>query len=193
LRRFSVDEYHSLIAQGYFAHDERFELLEGLIVHKMSRDPLHDAYLAQGRRLLNFRLPAGWHIRVQSAVTTLDSEPEPDLAVVRGTELDYLSHHPGPAEVSLIVEVSNTSLTEDRNWKGMLYARAGFEVYWILNLNHARIEVYSDPSGPDADPTYRRRQDYGIGQLIPLTIDGIAVAPVPVAELLPTAVQPQQP
>src|SRR5688500_14030968 len=63
-RRFSVDEYHQLIRDGYFAHDERFELLDGLIIRKMPKDPVHEAALGQARKVLAARLPVGWHIRV---------------------------------------------------------------------------------------------------------------------------------
>jgi Uma2 family endonuclease len=187
MRTFTVEEYHWLIAQDFFAQDERFELLDGLIVNKMARDPIHDASLAASRRVLDARLPTGWHVRVQSAVTTGSSEPEPDLAIVRGTEFDYVSRHPGAADAELLVEVANSSLSSDRDWKGPIYARAGFPVYWIINLVHMRVEVYTDPSGPDPAPTYRRRRDFSIGASILLTIANAAVAPIAVADLLPPA------
>jgi len=187
VRTFTVDEYHWLIANGFFADDERCELLDGLIVNKMSRDPIHDACLAAGRRVLDSRLPQGWHIRVQSAVTTTRSEPEPDLTIVRGAEFDYLSRHPGAADVELLVKVANTSLSSDREWKGPLYAEAGFSTYWIINLIDMRVEVYSDPTGPDPAPAYRRRQDFLMGDSIPLTIGGPPVQPIAVADLLPPA------
>lgn len=185
IRRLSVAEYHDLIDRGFFARDERYELLEGFIVQKMTRGSIHDASLGHVRRFFDRIAPPGWFVRVQSAVTTDDSEPEPDLAVVRGTDFDYLSRHPGHADTALLVEIGNTSTAEDRKWKGRLYARAGFAVYWILNLADRRIEVYTDPTGPDPAPAYRRREDYGIGQSVPLTVGGVAVAAVPVADLLP--------
>jgi Uma2 family endonuclease len=185
LRTFSLDEYHWLIAKGFFASDERCELLDGLIINKMSRDPTHDSCLAASRRILDFRAPAGWHVRVQSAVTTKNSEPEPDLAIVRGSEFDYVSRHPGAADAALLVEVANSSLSSDRHWKGLLYAQAGFPLYWIINLIDMRVEVYSDPSGPDPEPSYRRREDFQIGRSIPLSIGGTLVEFVSVAELLP--------
>src|SRR3982751_409250 len=80
VRKFTVDEYHRLIADGFFIRDDHYELLDGYIVQKMSRDPIHDACVALARRILDGHLPPGWHLRVQSAITTADSEPEPDLA-----------------------------------------------------------------------------------------------------------------
>jgi hypothetical protein len=191
VRKFTVDEYHRLIADGFFIRDDHYELLDGYIVQKMSRDPIHDACVALARRILDGHLPPGWHLRVQSAVTTADSEPEPDLALVCGTETDYMARHPAPADTALIVEIANTSAGDDRATKGPLYARAGFVAYWILNIRDLRVEAYSDPSGPDSAPAYRRREDYVIGHSVPLSVGGAAVAPVPVADLLPP--QPARP
>ena len=180
-----MDEYHQLIAQGFFASDERFELLEGYIVRKMPRDPVHDVAVELAQGAVAARLPAGWRVRVQCAMTTGDSEPEPDLVVVRGQPRDYLGRHPGPSDLALVIEIANTSVTEDRAWKGAVYAGAGVAVYWVVNLVDRRVEVYTDPSGPDTAPAYRRREDYGLGQSIPLIIDGADRGPVPVRDLLP--------
>ena len=98
VRRFTVDEYHRLIETGVLGEDDDVELLEGWIVPKMARTPTHDALISFiMNRSLSPRLPSGWFCRGQSAITTTESEPEPDIAVVRGSELDYLSRHPGPA------------------------------------------------------------------------------------------------
>src|SRR5262249_34402061 len=114
LRRFSVSEYHHMIASGVFDEDEPLELLEGYVVVKMPRNPPHDG-TSQGLQKRVFRLlPSGWDLRVQSAITLSDSEPEPDLVVVRGDETHYKHRHPGPADIGLIVEVADSSLDRDR-------------------------------------------------------------------------------
>jgi Uma2 family endonuclease len=184
VRRFTVDEYHRLIDEGFFASDERFELLEGLIVEKMSRNPPHDARVAEVRRVLDRRLPPGWHVRVQSAITTADSEPEPELAIVAGTELTYEHRHPGPGDVALLVEVANTSLVEDRDVKGRIYARAGVPTYWIVNLQDRRLEVYTLPSGTSDVTAYASRVDYTAGQSVPLSIGGAEAVLIPVSDLI---------
>ena len=159
----------------------------------MSRDPIHDAALEMTDAVLRPRLPANWRIRIQSAVTTVESEPEPDLAIVRGSPRDHIERHPSPDELALVVEVSNSSLAEDRSVKARIYARAGIAVYWIVNLINMRIEVYSDPSGPDPAPAYRRRQEFVIGGSIPLTIGNATVEPVAVVDLLPPVQSTPQP
>jgi Uma2 family endonuclease len=186
VRRFTVDEYHQMIQSGILGEDDNVELLEGWIVPKMPRTPLHDAVISwiMNRRIAP-RLVEGWFCRGQSAITTSSSEPEPDLAVVRGSELDYTTRHPGPADMSLVIEVAVSSLPRDRSLKGRIYAAAAVPVYWIINLVDSQVEVYTDPTGPDAAPVYRVRQDYRIGDVVPFVIDGRDLGPIPAQELLP--------
>lgn len=174
-----------MIDQGYFAADERSELLEGWIVAKMPRNPPHDAHVSLGRRVLDRRLPPRWHVRVQCAVTTVDSEPELDLAIISGVEEDYFTRHPGKDDVALVIEVSSTTLNDDRVVMGRIYARAGLPVYWIINLGDRQVEVYSEPGVLASTAAYGRRVDYRPGQSIPLRVGGAEIAPVPVSELLP--------
>lgn len=184
LRRFTVQEYHRLVDAGVLDPDERVELLDGWIVAKMTRKPPHDAVVDRAAELLRDLLPAGLRVRVQSAITTSDSEPEPDLAVVRGRALDYVGHHPRPAEVAMIVEVADTSLDRDRA-KAAIYARAGVPVYWIVNLAGSRIEVYEGPSGPTGEARYHGRKDHGRDANVPVVLDGQTVGDVAAADLLP--------
>jgi Uma2 family endonuclease len=184
-RRFSVAEYHRLIELGILTEDDNLELLEGYLVHKMSRNPPHDAALQKGtKRWLRF-LPPGWDLRVQSAVTLTDSEPEPDFAVVRGDENVYLTRHPTAADIGLVVEVSDSTLPGDRDDKGRIYAGAGIACYWIVNLVDRQIEVYTAPSGATADPKFGQRLDYRPGDSVPLVLPGAAPIQVAVLELLP--------
>lgn len=183
--RFSVDEYHRLIELGILTEDDPVELLEGLIVPKMPRNPLHDSGIQIGTRLLPPLVPAGWQLRVQCAITTGESEPEPDFAIVRGDERTYRNQHPKPTDISTLMEVSDSSLDRDRHEKGRLYARANILIYWIINLIDRQVEVYTDPTGPDANPKYRQRQDYRVGDSVPLIINGQEVARIAVADLLP--------
>ena len=145
VRRFSVDEYHRLIRDGYFDDRERIELLEGWIVPKMTKNPAHDVAIDLGQEVLRGVVPGGWRVRGQSAVTTKDSEPEPDLAVVRGQVRDYRDRHPGPGDMALVVEVADSSLSRDRGLKLRIYAKAGVPVYWIVNLVDGLVEVYTEP------------------------------------------------
>ena len=185
VRRFTVDEYHRMMQNGILAAGERCELLDGWIVPKMTRSPLHDLALGLAEDEIGQRLPRAWFRRSQSAVTTAESEPEPDLAVARGRRRDYDAHHPTPAEIGLVVEIADSSSSQDRAVKGVLYARAAIPIYWIVNLVDRLLEVYTDPTESDPLPAYRRRQDYYPGDFVPLVLDGAEIDRIPVADLLP--------
>jgi Uma2 family endonuclease len=184
-RRFSVAEYHRLIELGILTEDDNLELLDGYLVHKMSRNPPHDAAIQKGTKKWLRLLPPGWDLRVQSAVTLTDSEPEPDFAIVRGDETAYRTRHPTAADVALIVEVSDSTLQGDRDDKGRIYARAGIECYWIVNLNDQQIEVYTSPAASAPDPRYARRVDYRPGDVVPVLLGGAAPVQTAVQDLLP--------
>ncbi|SRR5579883_1371207 len=186
VRRFTVDEYHQMIQAGILGEDDDVELLEGWIVPKMPRNPPHDTMISIVMDdILTPRLPGGYHCRGQSAITTADSEPEPDIAVVRGPKRDYLARHPGPADMALVVEVSDSSLSRDRTHKARIFARASVPVYWIINLVDRQVEVFTDPTGPDPAPAYRARQVYRAGDLVPFVVDGRELGPIPAQDLLP--------
>jgi len=185
-RRFSVDEYHQLIRAGILTENDSVELLEGWLVPRLRpHTPRRDTALRLLHSALEERLPVGWDIRNQSGLTTSDSEPEPDYAVVRGDTRTYVERHPGPQDVGTLIEVAESTLIHDRGDKARVYARAGIVIYWIINLVDRQVEVYTDPTGPDAAPRYRQRQDYPEAASVPLVLDGQQLALVPVRDLLP--------
>lgn len=185
VRRFTVDEYHRMIASGILHEGDPVELLEGWLVLKMTRNPPHDVALSLLSDEVSRRLPADLFARIQSAITTSDSEPEPDLAAVRGPRRRYASRHPGPQEILLVAEVADASLQMDRDDKGRIYARENLPIYWIVNIPDAQVGVYTDPSGPGLSPAYRQRRDYGPAESVPLILDGVEVGQIPVRDLLP--------
>jgi Uma2 family endonuclease len=151
----------------------------------MSRNPPQDAAIQKGNKKWLRLLPSGWDLRVQSAITLFDSEPEPDFTIVQGDENIYLTRHPTAADIGLVVEVSDSTLPGDRDDKGRIYARSGIAYYWIVNLNDRQIEVYSSPSGPGPDPKFAQRVDYQVGASVPLVLGGSPLLQVAVQELLP--------
>jgi Uma2 family endonuclease len=184
-RRFSVAEYHKLTEIGILTEDDNLELIEGYLVLKMARNPPHNATIQKVAKRLFRTLPTGWDLRVQCAITLTESEPEPDLAAVRGDENTYLTRHPGPTDIGLLIEVSDSTLAGDRADKGRIYARANIPCYWIINLIDRQVEVYTAPSGPTATPAFAQRDDYHVGATIPLNLDGVRVASIAVQDLLP--------
>jgi len=183
--RLSVTQYHAMTRAGIIEEGGRIELLEGWLFAKMTKKPPHEITKGLAQDLLIPLAPPGWFVAIESPTTTHDSEPEPDLMVVRGSRRDYQTQAPGSREVGLIIEVADASLLRDRVRKKRLYARAGFAVYWIINLVDRRIEVYTEPTGPAPKPDYLHREDFGPDDLIPLVIEGREVGRLAVRDLLP--------
>src|SRR5438045_685292 len=92
--RITVDQYHRMIEAAVLTENDRVELLDGYLVEKMPHDPIHDGTIQMVQEAMLQALPTGWCVRVQSAVTLATSEPEPDIAVVRGNVRSFLTRHP---------------------------------------------------------------------------------------------------
>lgn len=150
-------EYDRVTDMGLF-QDERLELIEGVIVRKMPQGSRHAGGIRGVEKALLAAFGTGHDVRVQMPLALDDmSEPEPDVAVVGGAWQDYLKAHPQTA--LLVVEVADSSLAIDRTTKASLYARAGIQEYWILNLVSCELEVHREPGMDPEQPlghSYRR-------------------------------------
>ncbi len=137
--RISVEAYHRL-------GELPVELLRGTIIEKMSKSPLHQFCADRMREILSRQISPSWIIRQEGPLTFVDSEPEPDLAVVRGPAELYRSAHPSTAE--LVVEIAVSSREIDRV-KAAIYGEAGVKEYWILCPEEREVEVFrqAGPSG----------------------------------------------
>ena len=143
-RRWTRKEYDRLVELGVLHEDEPIELVDGQMVVREPRHTPHVTATALVVEALRGAFGAGWWVRAQEPVALDDdSEPEPDVTVVRGAPRDYLAEH--PSRPVLVVEVAQASLAFDRRRKGGLYARAGIEDYWIVNLVGRALEVYRQP------------------------------------------------
>jgi Uma2 family endonuclease len=171
MHRFSVEQYHRMIETGVLTENDRVELVEGWIVEKMPQKPPHASTGSVLEEKLAPKLPKGWIIRGQRPITLEDSEPEPDLAIVRGPQQRYRTAHPTPADIAALIEVSDSSVDFDRDVKGPTYARAGIAVYWIVNLVELQVEVYSEPSLGTA-AKYQTKEIFGLKDRVALVVAG---------------------
>ncbi len=185
IRRFTRREYDRLIDIGLLREDDPVELVEGrLLVAEPQRGP-HARAIELAADALREAFGAGWRIRVQLPLALgAASEPEPDVAVVRGTLRDAPPGHPTTA--ALVLEIADSSLYLDRGLKARSYARAAIADYWIVNLVDRVVEVHREPARPG--PARRR---WGYAQVLTFAADG-AVTPlaapaasIHVADLLP--------
>jgi Uma2 family endonuclease len=185
VRRFTVAEYEAIARAGILTEDDNVELLEGWIVPKMTKHPPHDGTIDLLLFLLAKALPVGWYPRGQNVVVTEDSEPEPDIAVVRGQPGNHRDRHPIGSDVGLIIEVADSTVTRDRR-KARIYARAGVPHYWIVNLDQRQVETYSEPTRDGANAIYQTRHIFrGGDDSLTLTLDGATVGSLFVRDILP--------
>jgi len=183
-RRWTRAEYERLIELGVFRPGEPIELIGGELMVAEPQSSEHYTAIRKCTRVLEAVFASGWEVRTQGPIGLDDeSEPEPDVAVVPGSPDDYRHAHPSRAVLTL--EVAQSSLSTDRERKGSLYARAGLEDYWVLNLIDRVLEVYREPVADGAAPfgwRYARRQVFAPSERVaPLA----APAMVFVADLLP--------
>jgi Uma2 family endonuclease len=183
--RLRIEQYHAIIQAGILTDDDSVELLEGWLVFKMPKNPPHRVTTRLVRTALENILPAGWYVDSQEPITLSNSEPEPDIVVVRGDTRQYLDRHPGAEDIALIIEVSDTTLQRDRTVKKRIYARAGIAIYWIVNLVEEQVEVYSQPLVEVEQPDYSQRLDFGRSAVIPIIIEGREIGAIAVNSLLP--------
>ncbi|MEG4247497.1 Uma2 family endonuclease [Microcoleus sp. Pol10D4] len=147
LRKWTVKEYHKLGEMGFFHPEERVELLSGNIIKMSAKGTAHTSATRRTASVLSVLLGNQAAVYTQDPIALDDnSEPEPDIAVVRIDSFDYATHHPTPSEVYLIIEVADSSLTFDREIKAKIYARSGIADYWVLNVGDRQLHVFREPT-----------------------------------------------
>jgi Uma2 family endonuclease len=184
-RRWTREMYHDALEAGLFSEDDKIELIGGEIVEKMApQKSTHSWSIGAGERELERLFGKGHWVRVQLPLELgKDSDPEPDLAVVVGELDDYKYKHPSTSV--LVVEIADASLHFDQMYKASLYASAGIQDYWIVNLVENVLEVYRDPQ-PDGEApfghTYMTVERLTANQTIIPLAGSVAI---PVRKLLP--------
>lgn len=147
-RHFDVHEYHRMAEVGILHEDDRVELIEGEIVEMAAIGTRHFVCVNGLTRLLVRAVGDEVIVSVQNPVRLDErNEPQPDLAVIRNR--NYRESLPGPEDVLLLIEVSDTTLSYDKNIKLPLYARSGIPEVWIVDLTNETIERHTNPSGDD--------------------------------------------
>ncbi len=147
-RLFSIDEFERMVQAGVLMENDRVELVEGEIVEMAAKGSRHASCVTRINALFIRHSGQSAVVRIQDPVRLSGrSELEPDVALVRPRGDLYANSHPGPHDVLLLVEVSDTTLGYDRGVKLEIYAKAGIREVWIVNLADEIIEVYAQPEG----------------------------------------------
>jgi len=185
IHRLSVAQYRGMLEAGILKSGDPVELLEGWLVEKTTKNPPHRIATRRVRVALEALVPSDWYVDAQEPIVTADSEPEPDVAVIRGRTEDYATTNPPASAVGLVVEVADVSLPRDRETKARVYARAGIAVYWLVNLVERKLEVFRSPALGAEPPSYGECTEYGIDESVPFLLDGVVVGTIAVVDLLP--------
>lgn len=145
-KRFTVEEYHRLAELGFFHEDDRIELIRGEIIQMAAKGTPHTTCCRNLLRELAALLAGLAELQCQDPITLpSQSEPEPDFAILRLRADNYLSAHPTPEDVLLVIEIADSTLKYDQETKLSVYAEAEISDYWIFNLVDNHLEVYSEP------------------------------------------------
>jgi Uma2 family endonuclease len=145
-KRFTIVEYHRLIELGFLTEDDRVELIRGELIQMAAKGTAHSVCNTKLFREVDRLVGDRAVVRSQEPIILpSDSEPEPDLVIARGQADDYLASHPQPADILLVIEVSDSTLAYDQTIKRSLYAEAQINHYWIVNLVANQLEQYSQP------------------------------------------------
>ncbi len=162
-RKFSVEHYHQMAQAGILTEDDRVELIRGEIVEMSPIGRRHAACVNRLNALFNQRLAQAVIVGVQNPVELDDnSEPQPDLALLRPRPDFYEAGHPRPEDILLLVEVADTTVEFDREIKIPLYAEDGISEVWLVDINAQCLDVYRQPS-PNG---YQDIQKYQRGQSV---------------------------
>jgi Uma2 family endonuclease len=175
-KRFTIDEYHRLIELGFLKECDRIELIRGELMQMVSKGTPHTFSTTRLCRQLDRLLGDKAVVRCQEPIILpSDSEPEPDVAIARGDEADYLENHPYVEDILLVIEISDSTLIYDQTKKLELYAEAGINDYWIVNLIAGQLECYCQPYRiSQGEFSYRSKQVYLPNQSVTIpAFDGV--------------------
>lgn len=171
LAKWSIDDYHRMIDAGIL-NDRNVELLSGEIVESgVPESPFHTVYGEGLANYLRTRLKDRAWVSEARPITLPDSEPEPDIAVVRLPWFQYSQHHPYSEDIFWLIEISDSTLSKDLNQKKQLYAQASILEYWVVDVKAKTVIVFREPEGI----SYRIELEYSTGKISPLAFPDVEI------------------
>ena len=170
LYKWSIADYHQIIEAGIL-EGKSVELLEGEIVAVSPESPFHSSRIDTVAEYLRKVLQGVAKVREAHPITLDNSEPEPDIAIVRFNENNYLTHHPYSQDIHWLVEISNKTLTKDLQEKSVIYARNGIAEYWVIDLVNKKLWLFTNIQ----NDLYQNRQELTTGIINPIAFPQINV------------------
>lgn len=148
LMKWSLDGYHQLIDNGVLVN-KNVELLDGELIEMPPESPLHSYVTVSGSDYLRQVLKGLALVREAHPITLTNSEPQPDLAIVKLPSTAYKNHHPFPENIFWLIEISNKTLHYDLNDKKRIYAQEGINEYWVADINSRHVHIFLNPKNGD--------------------------------------------
>ena len=168
--KWSVEDYHQIIESGVL-EGKSVELLEGEIVVMSPEKPIHSSRIDTVADYLRDILQGKAKVREAHPITLDNSEPEPDIAIVRFEKDNYATCHPYSQDIYWLIEVSNQTLTKDLEEKSVIYARNGIQEYWVIDLPNNKLWIFTQPQ----ENRYVNRQEITTGNINPLAFPKINI------------------
>ena len=171
---FTVDEYYEMARVGILTESDRVELIEGEIVEMSPIGSRHQAIVDELAYIFFNAVGDRARVRIQGPLRLADvTEPQPDVQLLTQRDDRYVDGHPTQVDALLVVEVSDTSLAYDRNYKSAVYSMRGVPELWILDVNRPRLFVMREP----AELGYRVVMELEVGDTIaPLALPDLSFA-----------------
>ena len=169
--KWTVEDYHQLIETGLL-EGKPVELLEGELIEMSPEGIPHSFTNRSVADYLRTLLKGQAFISEAHPITLDNSEPEPDIAIVRLPNDIYKLHHPYPQDIHWLIEVSNRTIEKDTKEKTVIYARNGIPEYWVIDLPHNKVWVFTQPNLQG----YLKTEEFTTGNVSPLAFPNIAIA-----------------
>ncbi|MGD1700408.1 Uma2 family endonuclease [Dapis sp. BLCC M229] len=172
-RQFTVKEYHQMAKVGILKEDDRVELIAGEIVKMAPIGIPHAGFVRRLNGIFNQLLSGKAIVDIQNPIDLNDeSEPQPDLTLLRWRDDYYAGKHPQPEDIFLLVEVADSTIKYDRGVKIPLYAENGISEVWLIDINQELVEVYWEIVGNNYQ---QQQQFFRGGRLIIQTFDDVSL------------------
>ena len=170
LTKWSVDDYHQMIAKGILVN-RRCELINGVIWDMPPEGNFHRFLNTRGVKYLRQKMAGKAEVFEAHPITLSNSEPEPDIAIVKLPDTVYLNHHPYPEDIYWVIEISDSTLSYDLEVKKAIYAQAGIKEYWVIDVNSRKIIVFRNPQNND----YISQQEMSDGVINPVAFPEVKI------------------
>lgn len=171
LTKWTVEDYHQMIQAGILS-DRNVELINGEIINMSPEGPIHHFLNVTIADYLRSLLESKAIISEAHPITLRDSEPEPDITIIRSPIAQYKNHHPYPEDIFWVIEISDSTLSKDLGVKKKSYASEGIREYWVIDVNNKMLKVFQNPLNND----YQICQEYKNGIVSPLAFPSLGIA-----------------